>query len=120
MGCGAFGFILEFVVALPDHSAILVVGVPHLGAVDTAAVAARGIARVQTVRQSETGGIDAQATPDIETMVAIPSRKNSGLWLNWRKKKRSFRRKTNTSLIQPTPPRENALRPVHAYSGRAE
>ena len=36
-----------------------------------AAAAARGIARAQTVRQSETGGIDAQAMPDTEMMGRI-------------------------------------------------
>lgn len=43
MGRGAFGFILEFAVALPDHSAVLVIGVPHLGAVHAAAVAAEDL-----------------------------------------------------------------------------
>ena len=40
MGRGAFGFILEFAVALPDDTTVLVIGVPHLGAVYAAAVAA--------------------------------------------------------------------------------
>ena len=44
-----------------------------------AEAAARGIARAQTVRQSETGGIDDHATPDIETMVTMPPGKNNGL-----------------------------------------
>ena len=36
-----------------------------------AAAAASGIVRAQTVRQSETGGIDAQAMPDTEMMGRI-------------------------------------------------
>ena len=40
MGRGAFRFVLEFLVALPDYPAVFTVGVPDLGAVHTAAVAA--------------------------------------------------------------------------------
>ena len=51
-----------------------------------AAAAASGIARAQTVKQSETGETDAQATPDIETMGRILPQKNSRLRPQWRKK----------------------------------
>ena len=40
MGCGAFGFVLEFPVALPDHPAIFAIGVPDLGTIHTATVTA--------------------------------------------------------------------------------
>ena len=40
MGCGAFRFVLEFPIALPDHPAVFAVGVPDLGSVYTSAVTA--------------------------------------------------------------------------------
>lgn len=51
-----------------------------------AAAAASGTVRVRIVKWNETGGIDAQATPDIEMMGRILLQKNRGLLLNWQKR----------------------------------
>ena len=73
MGCGAFCFILEFPVALPDYSAVLAVGVPDLGAVHTATVPAEDLSGEGTadIFQESSIWMHSKLTPVFSRAVCI-------------------------------------------------
>ena len=54
---GAFLCALKFMVALPYHTAVLAVGVPHLGTVWLSAITAENSARERTLREGVPGGL---------------------------------------------------------------